>query len=134
MNRPIEVLLAEDRSDDATLTKEVLAESGIQFNLTVVNDGSEALDYLERASHGDVVNPDVVLLDLNMPHVTGHTVLQKMRNVLGIKEIPVVVLTVSNSNQDIDEALDLGMNYYLRKPARSETLGLLVKELSELWA
>ncbi|MBK9143367.1 MAG: response regulator [Candidatus Melainabacteria bacterium] len=134
MRRPIEILLAEDRPADAELTQEVLEESGIYFNLTVVQDGVEAMAYLELADQGLVINPDLVLVDLNMPQMNGHMLLEKMRTVLGIEETPVVVLTVSNLDQDIDRALNLGMNYYLRKPARSETLGELVKEICDLWS
>ncbi|MGD9683698.1 MAG: response regulator [Candidatus Obscuribacterales bacterium] len=134
MKRPIEILLAEDRPADAELTQEVLEESGIYFNLTVVQDGLEAMAYLQLADQGLVINPDIVLVDLNMPQMNGHMLLERMRTVLGIEETPVVVLTVSNLDQDIDKALNLGMNYYLRKPARSETLGELVKEICELWS
>lgn len=134
MIRPIEILLAEDRPDDAILTEEVLIEAGINFNLQVVSDGLEAISYLQDAFKGNVASPDIVLLDLNMPKSSGHDVLRNMRKALGIEDMPVVVLTVSIADQDITQAMNTGMNFYLRKPARAETLGPLVQRVVDLWS
>ncbi|HMP53155.1 MAG TPA: response regulator [Candidatus Melainabacteria bacterium] len=132
--KALEILLAEDRPDVAVLTGEVLKQAGIDCNLVVVPNGVEAISYLKSAIAGSVVNPDLVLLDLNMPLSGGHDVLQEMRSELGIQEIPVIVLTVSTADEDINRALDSGMNFYLKKPARPDTLGSLVKTVVTLWA
>lgn len=133
MSRAIEILLAEDRELDAILTREVLTEAGIDFNLEVVGDGVKAMEYLRDAIAAKRKMPEIVILDLNMPNADGHSVLQKMREFPQLKETPVIVLTVSQAETDLSRALGAGMNFYLRKPPQSETLGALIAKIESLW-
>jgi FOG: CheY-like receiver len=132
MNEKIEILLVEDTPSDIRLTEEALKRSDLTYNLAVVNDGVEAMDYLHKAKSGKL--PDVVLLDLNMPKKNGHEVLQEIEADKDLKRIPIVLLTVSQRDEDVMEALRLKMNYYLAKPVTSQTLSVLLKSIHELHA
>lgn len=132
MNEKIEILLVEDTPSDIRLTEEALKRSDLTYNLAVVNDGVEAMDYLNKAKGAKL--PDVVLLDLNMPRKNGHEVLNEIQADKELKRIPIVLLTVSQRDEDVMEALRLKMNYYLAKPVTSQTLSVLLKSIHELHA
>lgn len=133
MKTPLQILLAEDSPEAASLVKEVLMESKIAHILNVAVDGEEALAFLRRQQPFDyAIRPDVVLLDLKMPKVSGIEVLSEMKN-SDLKDIPVIVLTMSNNDEDIARALDLKMNYYIRKPVDARRLTPLLEAIEELW-
>ncbi len=135
MSNTLEVLLVEDSKADVRLAQEALSEVGLPTNVTVVNDGEQALDYLRRAERQqELRRPDLILLDLNMPKVNGHEVLDEMRGMVEYKETPVILLTTSNCDEDIQKAHGLGMNYYLRKPVQPERLEPLLDAIRFLWA
>jgi chemotaxis family two-component system response regulator Rcp1 len=131
MKDQIEILLVEDSPSDVRLTEEALKESGLKYKLAVVSDGQEAIDYLGANASS---RPDVILLDLNMPRKNGHEVLGEIRKNLKLAPIPVVLLTVSQREQDVLEALRLKMNYYLAKPVEADKLAVLLKAIFELHA
>ena len=134
-NEYLNILLVEDSVADARLIKEALLDTDIQHTLNYTIDGEEALLYLRECLIQDTTRiPDVVVLDLNMPRVNGHQFLESMRKESALKNVPVVVLTVSQDEEDITKALDLGMNYYLRKPPTAATIGPLLKRIVELWS
>lgn len=135
MSNTLEVLLVEDSKADVRLAQEALSEVGLPTNVTVVNDGEQALDYLRRAeTHIELRRPDLILLDLNMPKVNGHEVLDEMRGMVEYKETPVILLTTSNCDEDIQKAHGLGMNYYLRKPVAPDRLEPLLDAIRFLWS
>jgi two-component system response regulator len=112
------ILLVEDRDDDVELTLRAFKKSGIANEIVVARDGAEALEYLfapDRSS-GRLKVPEVVLLDLNLPKVSGLEVLQKMRADERTKRVPVVILTSSNEERDIVSSYDLGASSFVQKP------------------
>src|SRR5918998_5155203 len=101
--QPIEVLLVEDDAGDVQLTREAFEEHKVRNRLTVVSDGVDALAYLRRDPdrYPDAVRPDLILLDLNLPRVDGREVLAEIKNDPDLRQIPVVVLTTSQADEDI---------------------------------
>ncbi len=134
MKNPVEILLVEDSPADIALTEEALKESGLDNTLTIVTDGEQAIEYLsKRGKYKDVESPDLILLDLNMPKKNGHEVLEVIKDNPKLEEIPVVVLTVSEAEEDIARALGLKMNYYLNKPVNVQKLAPILTTIIELW-
>lgn len=134
MNRLMEILLVEDSIADVKIAEEAIIDAGISANLHVVSDGEEAVQYLTRKGpYGNVQSPDVVLLDLNMPRMNGHEVLDEIRNQKDIKDVPIVLLTASEASEDVERAHHLGINYYLRKPVEAHFLSELLTTVQQLW-
>lgn len=131
MKEKIEILLVEDTPSDVRLTEEALKRSDLSYNLTTVNDGEQACDYLNNAKK-EKSFPDVILLDLNMPKKNGHEVLADIKKDDELKKIPVVLLTVSQRDEDVEEALKLKMNYYIAKPVTSPKLSALLHSIYAL--
>jgi len=111
--RPLRILLIEDNPADVVLTRMTLAESGRVHELLVIVDGEAALAYLRVASP----LPDLILLDLNLPKVDGFSVLEQLRELPGVRKVPVAILTSSQICEDRDRAFRLGARIYLEKPA-----------------
>src|SRR5579859_2628438 len=106
--RPIEVLLVEDNPGDVRLTEEALKEGRIISHLNVVSDGVEATDFLwRRGKYAKAPRPDLVLLDLNLPRKNGREVLQEIKADPNLRRIPVMVLTTSKAEQDLQKAYSL---------------------------
>jgi CheY-like chemotaxis protein len=137
MYTDIEILLAEDSIDDATLTIRALSKSGFSNKLQHVKDGAEALDYLYckgmYASRNILKHPKLILLDLKMPKVTGMQVLEKIKSDPDLKSIPVVILTSSKEDPDIKKCYELGANSYIVKPVDSDKFFLAIKEIRTYW-
>ncbi len=131
MKEKIEILLVEDTPSDVRLTEEALKRSDLTYNLNTVNDGEQACEYLEKAKTEKKL-PDVILLDLNMPKKNGHEVLADIKADAELKKIPVVLLTVSQRDEDVSEALKLKMNYYIAKPVTSPKLSALLRSIYTL--
>ncbi|MBY0550604.1 MAG: response regulator [Candidatus Obscuribacterales bacterium] len=132
MSKTISLLLVEDTPSDVRLTQEALKRSDISFELKVSIDGVEAMDFLnEQVSSGGAL-PDIILLDLNMPKKNGHEVLEEIQANDNLRDIPVVLLTVSERDEDVMEALRLKMNYYVAKPVTAQKLSTLIKAIYEL--
>lgn len=131
MKNKIEILLVEDSPSDIRLTEEALKRSDLQYELKVVHDGVEATDFLNEGKK-DKHLPDVILLDLNMPKKNGHEVLAEIKDDPALKKIPVVLLTVSQRDEDVMDALKLKLNYYIAKPVTSQKLSTLLRAIHEL--
>ena len=113
----ISVWLVEDSATDAFVIGEVLRLCRIPFNLTLLTDGDAALVLLKRLEQGDLpVAPDIIILDLNLPKVTGVQVLAALRGSQSCRTVPVVVVTSSDSPSDIKAVTELGVTSYFRKP------------------
>jgi CheY-like chemotaxis protein len=114
------ILLVEDNQDDVDLTLRAFSKSNLANHIVVARDGQEALDYLfdacANARHNPEAVPQVVLLDLNLPKVSGLDVLRTLRADERTRRLPVVILTSSRHERDIVESYDLGANSYVRKP------------------
>lgn len=133
LDKKIEILLVEDSPSDIRLTEEALKDAVLRYSLCVASDGEEAMTMLKEgkaAASGS--NPDLILLDLNMPKKNGHEVLAEIKENPQLVNIPVVLLTVSQQDHDIMEALRLKMNYYLSKPVEADKLGKLLTAIFEL--
>jgi two-component system response regulator len=114
------VLMVEDNADDVTLTLLSFKRNNFDYKIVVVRDGKEALDFLFGADQQKqwVTGqwPALILLDLNLPKVSGFEVLKRLRNDPQLSQVPVVILTSSNLDNDKIEAHRLGANLYIRKP------------------
>lgn len=134
MSAPIRVLLVEDNPGDAELTRETLADAKIHVDLSVVTDGPMALAYLRREGpFSDVRRPDLVLLDLNLPKMSGLEVLAELKRDAALKLIPVVVLTSSDASIDILRSYDHGASCYVTKPVGLAAFQEVVKAIESFW-
>jgi len=136
-NIDVEILLVEDNINDAELAIRALRKNNIANNLIHLTDGAEALDflfgrgkYLERNINN---KPKVILLDLKMPKVDGIEVLKQIKQNEDTKTIPVVVLTSSKENPDVEQAYLLGANSYMVKPVEFENFRAAVAEIGMYW-
>ena len=133
-SKAIEILLVEDDPGDARLTVEAFKEGNVINNLTVVNDGVEAIGYLRREGvHANAVRPDLILLDLNLPKMDGRQVLAMIKADEGLMSIPVVVLTTSASQDDVERAYCSHANCYLTKPVDLEGFLRVVHSIESFW-
>jgi Response regulators consisting of a CheY-like receiver domain and a winged-helix DNA-binding domain len=130
----VEILLAEDNPGDVKLTEKAFEQANIENNLHVVNDGVEALQFLNSEQpFADTPQPDIVLLDLNMPRKDGQDVLAEMKAADELSRIPVVVLTSSESEEDVVRSYDLNANAYLTKPVDFDGFLDIVGRLENFW-
>ena len=133
-DRSIQVLLVEDDPGDVALTKKSLAEATFALHLDVVEDGVKALAFLRREPpYTEAKRPDLILLDLNMPRKSGCEVLHDMQQDRALRSIPVVVLTTSDSDSDIERAYDLGANCYITKPVELEQFTRAIYSVEDFW-
>ena len=130
--KPIEILLVEDNPGDIRLTIEALTEARVANHLSVARDGEEALLFLKNAD-GKNPFPDLILLDLNLPRVSGTEVLEFIKNSNKLKKIPVVVLTTSQAEQDIIKTYNLHANCYVNKPVDFDKFIEVVKMIEDFW-
>ncbi|MEO3428079.1 response regulator [Pelagibius sp. CAU 1746] len=134
---PKVILLVEDNPDDEALALRAFAKNNIRNEVVVARDGSEALDYLfaRKAYQGrDPAGlPQVVLLDLNLPKVSGLEVLRQIRADERTRLLPVVILTSSKEEQDIVEGYSLGANSYVRKPVNFDEFLAAARQLGLYW-
>ena len=134
IGRPIEILLVEDNEGDARLAREALKDAKVQNNITWVKDGVEALEYLRcEGAYAAAVRPDVILLDLNLPRKDGREVLGEVKQDASLKRIPVVILTVSEAEEDIIRSYDLHANCYVRKPIDLDQFMKVVRSIEDFW-
>ena len=125
----IEVLLVEDNASDAELTLRALQKRNLANRVVVARDGVEALKVLESAEPP----PKVVLLDLKLPKLNGLEVLRRLKSDERMKRIPVVVLTSSHEEPDVEESYRLGVNSYIVKPVDFESFASAVAEVGLYW-
>jgi CheY-like chemotaxis protein len=129
--------MADDDADDRLLAKDALIESRLVNNLYLVNDGQELMDYLHHeGEYQDLSSsprPGVILLDLNMPKKDGFEALAEIRRDASLRQIPVVILTTSKTEEDIYRGYDLGANSFVTKPVTFEGLVSAMKALGQYW-
>ncbi len=132
--KPVEILLVEDNVGDVRLTKEALKEGKVLNNLSVVANGVEAVDFLRRkGKYADSPRPDLILLDLNLPKKNGREVLGEIKQDPDLKRIPIVVLTISKSEEDIMKSYNLHANCYISKPVGLDKFIDVVKSVEDFW-
>ena len=134
ISKMVEILLVEDNPGDVRLTQECFKESKISNNLSVVMDGQEAIDFLQKkGKFADAPRPDLILLDLNLPKKDGREVLAEIKADPDIRSIPVVVLTISKAEQDILKTYDLHANCFITKPIDLNQFAIIVKAIEDFW-
>jgi CheY-like chemotaxis protein len=133
-HEPIQLLLVEDNAGDVRLTKEAFKDAKVHLDLHVVSDGVEAMDFLRRQGrYADSPRPDLILLDLNLPRKDGREVLTEIKSDPLLKTIPVVILTTSGSDEDIERSYQLNANCYVSKPVDLEQFLSVVRSIDDFW-
>jgi len=131
---PIEILLVEDNPGDARLAREALRDTHFSSHLSVVEDGVEAMDYLKQsAKYAGAPRPDIILLDLNLPRKSGREVLYEIKSDPDLRRIPVIVLTTSTADQDIEASYDLHANCYITKPLDINSFVHALRQIETFW-
>jgi CheY-like chemotaxis protein len=135
MSKPvIRILWVEDNIGDILLIKEAFKQAGLSHHLNVVNDGADAVNYLFRRGHfARASQPDLVILDLNLPKKSGREVIRDIQADPSLSRIPLVVLTTSNSDQDALAGYDPKRCLYLVKPLSFQGLIELAKQIQSFW-
>ena len=134
MSRPLRILLVEDNPGDVRLTMEAFKEGKLRNHFQVARDGEEALAFLRSPDPtAPTVQPDLILLDLNLPKKDGREVLAVIKADPRLKRIPVVVLTTSKADQDILHAYNLHANCYITKPVDLEQFLRVVRAIEDFW-
>lgn len=128
------ILLVEDNEGDILLTLDAFEESKFETKVSVARNGQEALDFLNK--NGEFANaqrPDIILLDINIPIYNGLEVLQEIKQDENLKKIPVIVLTTSSNQKDIDSAYKNHCNSYIKKPLGMEEFMRAIIQIEEFW-
>lgn len=132
--KSIDILLVEDNEGDIVLTLEALDEGKIRNSISVVKDGWEAVQYLEKkGAYSDKKTPDLILLDINLPKMNGHEVLKQIKSNPDIKHIPVIMLTTSSSEVDVISSYKNFANCYITKPVDVNSFLDVVSSIEEFW-
>ncbi len=127
--KELKVVLVEDNPVDVAFTKIILRKAGLDRNLLVAQDGKEAIEALMRLKESGSRIPDLILLDINLPDISGIDLLTRLKDDSRLCRIPVVMLTGSNVDDDIQKSYDLGASTYLVKPISKDALMLVIKNL-----
>jgi two-component system response regulator len=137
LHQPFDILLVEDNPADVEITIEAFRRSHKGNRVFVCRDGEEALDFLFRRSQfakaGAAPRPDLILLDLNLPKKNGAEVLEQVKTNLNMKDIPVVILTTSDRDEDVSRCYKVGANSYLTKPVQFDDCLKLVEQIQQYW-
>ena len=134
LTRPLSVLLVEDDPGDVLIAREAMAAGQLSTTLDVVTDGVEAIKYLRRQNgFAEAPRPDLILLDLNLPRMSGHEVLAEVKSDPELRRIPVVVLTTSQAQEDIAKSYDLHASVHVSKPVDFDDFAGVVKQIDEFF-
>ncbi len=128
MTPPLEVLLVEDNPGDVLLTREAFQGVNRPIHLNVARDGVEALEWLRREA-----KPALILLDFNLPRMSGREVLSELKTSRDLRTIPVVVLTTSRAESDVSDAYELGTNGFVTKPMDLGELFRVIQSIGDFW-
>lgn len=136
-DRVVNILLVEDNPDDVKITERALKQGKVVNKLFIVRDGQEALDFLfHRGDYADpqkAPRPGLILLDINLPKVSGIEVLKEIKSNPELRRIPVIMLTVSKRDEDVINSYDLGVNSYIVKPVEFEKFVETIKNIELYW-
>ena len=131
------ILLVEDNPADILITQRALRDSDFAVDLIVLRDGQEALDYLLRsgphAGDPDWRSPDLILLDLNLPRLSGQELLQRIRAQDALATVPVIVLTTSRRQEDVQAVYAAGANTYIEKPQDFNRFVQVLQTIQRYW-
>jgi CheY-like chemotaxis protein len=134
MSYSAKFLLIEDSEPDVLLIKRAFEVAGLEHDIHVVRDGEEAMEFLyQRGKHASAPRPDIILLDLGLPGMSGKDVLETIKMDQSLRDIPVCVLSTSTLPEDVADAYQLHANCYIAKPVTFEELMKVVKAIESLW-
>jgi len=132
--QPIEILLVEDSPDDACFTIEALKDGRVRNRVNWVEDGVEAMAFLRReGKNATAPRPDLILLDLKLPKKNGHEVLTEVKQDPDLRRIPVVIMTASDDQKDVDEAYNEHANCYVTKPVDLDQFLGVIRRIEDFW-
>jgi chemotaxis family two-component system response regulator Rcp1 len=132
--RPVDILLVEDNPGDVRLIREALRDGKLLNQLSTVMDGQQAMAFLRKqGSYAQVSQPDLILLDLNLPRKDGREVLAEIKADPDLKRIPVVIVTSSQADEDILRTYNLHANCYVTKPVDLAKFVAVVKSVEDFW-
>ncbi|MBL7935058.1 MAG: response regulator [Bacteroidia bacterium] len=132
--KPIHILLVEDNEGDILLTREAFESAKIINTLSVVRDGKEAIDFITKQGKYQNINlPDLILLDVNLPKKNGHEVLQFIKGNEDLKQIPVIMLTTSSAEIDINLSYKNYVNCYITKPVEVDDFMKAITKIEDFW-
>jgi len=130
----IQVLLVEDNPGDVRLTREAFRDAKVHLEMHVANDGVEAMEFLQRqGAFPNSPRPDLILLDLNLPRKDGREVLAEIKGDPSLRSIPVVILTTSAADADIERSYLLHANCYISKPVDLEGFLTVIRSIDDFW-
>jgi CheY-like chemotaxis protein len=133
-NSLLQVLLVEDNPGDVRLTREAFRDAKVQLEMHVAVDGVEAMEFLHRTGKfASSPRPDLILLDLNLPRKDGRDVLAEIKGDTSLMTIPVVILTTSASDVDIESSYMLHANCYISKPVDMDGFLTVVRSIDDFW-
>ena len=131
------ILLVEDNPADVKITQRALRDGGLPVDLIVVRDGQEAVEYLTRqgpyATSEEWRGPDLILLDINLPRLTGLQVLERIRSTPALRATPVVMLTTSRRQEDVQQMYAAGANTYIEKPQDFNRFVQVLQTIQRYW-
>lgn len=135
--KTVTILVADDDADDRLMISDALRENHLANDLRFVENGEDLMDYLlKKGKYGsDAVapRPGLVLLDLNMPRMDGREALKKIKEHPELRQIPIVVLTTSKTEEDVFRTYNLGVNSFVSKPVTFESLVRIIREIGHYW-
>ncbi|NCT40279.1 MAG: response regulator [Alphaproteobacteria bacterium] len=132
--QPIEILLVEDNEGDVFLTKKTFKDAKVMNTIHVARDGEEAMAILNKAApFEDHITPDLILLDINLPKMDGRDVLDAIKNDDALKRIPVIVLSSSSDEKDIQDMYGLYANSYIAKPVDITQFSEVARTMDDFW-
>jgi CheY-like chemotaxis protein len=133
----VTILMADDDVDDRDLTRDAMRKNHLDGELKWVEDGEELLDYLNRRGRFSdpkaAPRPGLILLDLNMPRMDGREALREIKADPELRRIPIIVLSTSSAEEDVQRSYDLGANCFITKPGTFERLVEVIRVLGEHW-
>jgi len=128
------ILLVEDNPGDVLLAQEAIIDAKVKNSMIAVRDGVEALNFLKKqGDYVDAVRPDIILLDINMPRMNGHELLEIIKKDKSLKQIPVIMLTTSEEERDILKSYDLYANSYIVKPVDVDQFTEVIRSIEHFW-
>lgn len=131
---PVDILLVEDNPDDVFLTREAFREGKVASRLSAASSGQEALRFLRgEGEHAGAPRPHLILLDLNLPGMSGSEVLESIKSDAKLMDIPVIVLTTSRAEEDVLEAYRRHANCYISKPLDLAEFAAVVERINDFW-
>lgn len=132
--QPINFLLIEDNAGDILLTTEALKEGHIAKNIAVVNDGLQAMDFLHKKEQfSEVFTPDIILLDINLPKLNGFEVLERIKTNENLKNLPVIILSTSSSEEDISKSYKYFADGFISKPTDGNEFLKVIDTIKNFW-